>query len=108
MPNHIHVIICIDTVGADRVVRPTAADAAFQIHYHTAGLEHGIYKALATLYYDHAIRNDAVISAPGNTSNNPARWAEDEYYRNKEKRDHEKREIRQMRPLRQDMRPGPT
>ena len=47
MPNHIHVIICID--GRTESSAPTAADAAFQIHYHTAGLGHGIYKALATL-----------------------------------------------------------
>lgn len=36
-------------LGRTESSAPTAADAAFQIHYHTAGLEHGIYKALATL-----------------------------------------------------------
>lgn len=50
MPNHIHVIICIDgEKGGQSRPAPTAADAAFQIHYHTAGLGHEIYKALATL-----------------------------------------------------------
>ena len=86
MPNHVHLLITLQRAGQSPA--PTAGLSAII----------GAFKSLSTKainqldntpgrklwqrsYYDHAIRNDAdYLRTWQYIHDNPARWAEDEYY----------------------------
>ena len=84
MPNHIHVILILGEKTAGASPRPTVCDAVCAWKSLSAARcrKQNLQGALwQTSFYDHVIRDeqDYIIRAEY-IENNPARWAEDEYY----------------------------
>ena len=82
MPNHIHVIICIDGEKGGQSRPPLQRlMQRFKSITTRRAWNMGYTKLWQRSYYDHAIRNDAdYLRTWQYIHDNPARWAEDEYY----------------------------
>ena len=82
MPNHIHVIICIDGEKGGQSRPPLQRlMQRFKSITTRRAWDMGYTKLWQRSYYDHAIRNDAdYLRTWQYIHDNPARWAEDEYY----------------------------
>ena len=86
MPNHIHALICLqeDTAGASP--RPTLMQVLGTLKSLTTRRWNGMIeqpgaKLWQSGYHDHIIRDDNdFLNHWSYLNNNPARWAEDEYY----------------------------
>ncbi len=82
MPNHVHIIIMVDRDGAPRASRPTTA----LIPTIVTALKKKTTKTLGfdfwqTSYHDHIIRDEEDYQNHWRyIDENPAKWAEDEYY----------------------------
>ena len=62
MPNHVHVIVCLEAEKGGQSRPP-------------------LQRVMKRSYYDHVIRNEAdYLRAWQYIDDNPAHWAEDEYY----------------------------
>ena len=79
MPNHVHLLLRIQH-GSGRAMRaPTISQIINQLKgYATKQIGHSIWQRS---YYDHIIRDEADYMVRYNyIRDNPARWAEDEYF----------------------------
>ncbi len=82
MPNHLHVIICLEK-GEGGQSRPPLQRVMQRFKSITTryGWSSGCQTLWQRSYYDHVIRNDAdYLRAWQYIDDNPAQWAEDEYY----------------------------
>ena len=82
MPNHIHVIVCIDGEKGGQG-RPPLQRVIQRFKSISTRLlwNRGHKKLWQRSYYDHVIRNEAdYLRTWQYIDENPARWAEDEYY----------------------------
>ncbi len=82
MPNHIHLIVAIGAAadGGVRAPRPTTLTEIVRSFKSLSTREVG-YSIWQTSFYDHVIRNEAdYLRIRQYMDNNPARWAEDEYF----------------------------
>ena len=82
MPNHIHAIICLDeqTGGQSRPPLQRVLQRFKSISTRRCW-EYGIKILWQRSFYDHVIRNkDEYLQIWQYIDNNPAKWAEDEYY----------------------------
>ena len=82
MPNHVHIIICVDRIdGAPRASRHTAAliPSVISMIKKKTNKKFG-FDMWQTSYHDHIIRDEAEHQRICQyIDENPARWAEDEY-----------------------------
>ena len=85
MPNHVHFIITVAAHGgSSRTPTPTNAKlpALVSTWKRFTNKKAGV-SLWQRSYYDHVIRNDAdCLRAWQYIDDNPAKWAEDEYYSN--------------------------
>ena len=82
MPNHVHLILALEPSagGGVRAPRPTPLSDVVRSIKVMVTKEIG-YSVWQTSYYDHILRNEAdYLRARQYVDENPARWAEDEYY----------------------------
>lgn len=82
MPNHVHLILALtpSAGGGVRAPRPTFLSDVIRSIKAMVTKEIG-YSVWQTSYYDHVIRNeDDYLRIRQYISDNPAHWAEDEYY----------------------------
>ena len=82
MPNHVHLIVAIEPAadGGVRAPRPTTLSDIVRSIKAMVTRELG-YSIWQTSFYDHVIRNEAdYLRIWQYIDNNPAHWAEDEYY----------------------------
>ena len=82
MPNHVHLILALtpSAGGGVRAPRPTSLSDVIRSIKAMVTKEIG-YSVWQTSYYDHVIRNeDDYLRIRQYISDNPAHWAEDEYY----------------------------
>ena len=81
MPNHVHLIVSIHAQsGGVRAPRPTDLPLVIRSIKSMTTREIG-RSVWQTSYYDHIIRNEAdALRIRQYIDQNPARWAEDEYY----------------------------
>ena len=82
MPNHVHAIICLDGEKGGQSRPPLQRlMQRFKSISTRRAWDMGYTKLWQRSYYDHIIRNDADHLAIWQyIDNNPARWAENEYY----------------------------
>lgn len=83
MPNHVHFIITVAAHGgSSRTPTPTNAKLpAFVSTWKRFTNKKAGVSLWQRSYYDHVIRNDAdCLRAWQYIDDNPAKWAEDEYY----------------------------
>ena len=85
MPNHLHVVFSIITTSAGASPRPTIMDmiCAFKSltsrNYKALGFSDSLWQPS---FYEHIIRSEKdYLEIWTYIDNNPAQWAEDEYYR---------------------------
>ena len=82
MPNHVHLIVAIEPAadGGVRAPRPTTLSDIVRSIKAMVTRELG-YSIWQTSFYDHVIRNETdYLRIWQYIDNNPAHWAEDEYY----------------------------
>ena len=82
MPNHVHLILALEPSagGGVRAPCPTPLSDVVRSIKVMVTKEIG-YSVWQTSYYDHILRNEAdYLRARQYVDENPARWAEDEYY----------------------------
>jgi len=79
MPNHIHIIVAIDTNHGRAMRAPTISTIINQMKgYVTKQIGYSIWQKL---YHDHIIRGESDYRRICKyIDENPDRWAEDEYY----------------------------
>ena len=82
MPNHVHMVVAIAPVADGGVWSPRPTDLMTVMRSFktmvTRELGHSIWQAS---FYDHIIRNEAdYLRIWQYMDNNPAHWAEDDYY----------------------------
>ena len=80
MPNHVHLLLRMEhTDGGTGASRPTAIKIVKAIKsLSSREIGHSIWQ---TSYYDHVIRNQKDYDETWTyIENNPAQWADDEYY----------------------------
>ena len=82
MPNHIHMIISIDPEnGSMWASTPTKSLSSLIRSFKTLTSKAANTSLWQRSYYDHIIRNEAdCLRVRQYIDQNPARWAEDEYY----------------------------
>ena len=82
MPNHVHVIVCLEAEKGGQS-RPPLQRVMQRFKSITTryGWKSGYQTLWQRSYYDHVIRNEAdYLRAWQYIDDNPAHWAEDEYY----------------------------
>ena len=82
MPNHVHMVIAMEAAGGGGVwsPRPTTHLTVIRSFKTMVTKELGC-SIWQSSYYDHIIRNEAdYLRVRQYIDQNPARWAEDEYY----------------------------
>ena len=82
MPNHVHAIICLDGEKGGQSRPPLQRlMQRFKSISTRRAWDMGYTKLWQRSYYDHVIRNDAdYLTIWQYIDNNPAHWADDEYY----------------------------
>ena len=82
MPNHIHVIVCLEPKkGGQRRPPLQRVMQRFKSITTRYGWKSGYQTLWQLSYYDHVIRNEAdYLRVWQYIDDNPAHWAEDEYY----------------------------
>ncbi len=79
MPNHIHILICIQNNGGMRSSRPTVPTIIRS--FKTMVTREIGYSIFQTSFYDHIIRDEHdYLTRWQYIDENPAKWAQDEYY----------------------------
>ena len=82
MPNHVHMVIAMEAAGDGGVWPPRPTTLSIIIRSFKTMVTKELGRSIwQSSYYDHIIRNEAdYLRIWQYIDQNPARWAEDEYY----------------------------